>query len=104
MRVQFTVSANEWKKLEGLANDAGYPDVPSYCRDITLEERTYGMLWKTVVEKITKMEVGTEFVLRQLVDTPPANLGVKLYSHQKDLGIEVIKKDKLNTNQFKKIK
>lgn len=43
------------------------------------------------------------FVLRDLVDTPPSNLGVKLYNHQKELGIEVIKKDSSNTNMFKKL-
>ena len=103
MRVQFTVSDVEWTKLEKLAKDAGYPDVPSYCKDTVLEDRTYGKLWQTVVDKISKMEKDNIFALRDLVATPPANLGVKLYEHQKELGIEVQKKDSLNSNTFKKI-
>ena len=103
MRVQFTVSDAEWKKLEKLAEKAGYPDVPSYCKDTVLEDRTYGKLWQAVVEKISRMEKDEVFALRDLVDTPPANLGVKLYEHQSELGIEVQKKDSLKSNTFKKI-
>lgn len=103
MRVQFTVSDTEWKKLEKFAIKVGYPDVPSYCRDMVLKERTYGNLWKIVVDKISKMDKDTIFALRDLVDTPPANLGVKIYEHQNDLGIEVQKKDSLNSNTFKKL-
>jgi hypothetical protein len=103
MRVQFSVNDVQWKELKRLAEKAGYPDVPSYCKDIALEDRTYGNLWKTVVEKIAKMNKGTVFALRDLVDTPPANLGVKLYDHQKELGIQVQKKDRLNSNTFIKL-
>ena len=55
MRVQFSVDANEWSKLQQLASANGYPDVPSYCKDISLEERTYANLWKKVKEGIAKM-------------------------------------------------
>ena len=103
MRVQFTVSDTEWKKLEKLAVRAGYPDVPSYCKDMVLEERTYANLWQTVVNSISEMEKGKVFALRDIVDTPPANLGVKLYEHQADLGIKVRKKDSLNSNTFIKL-
>lgn len=103
LRVQFTVTDDEWKKLVSLAQKKGYPDVPSYCKDTVLEERTYGNLWKTVVDKISDMDKDTIFALRDLVDTPPANLGVKLYVHQSDLGIEVQKKDRLNSNTFIKL-
>lgn len=103
MRVQFTVTNDEWNKLVALAQKKGYPDVPSYCKDTVLEERTYGNLWKTVVDKISNMDKDTIFALRDLVDTPPANLGVKLFEHQSDLGIEVQKKDSLNSNTFKKV-
>lgn len=104
MRVQFSVDDMQWSKLEELSKEAGYPDVPSYCKDVVLEDRTYGNLWKTVVDKISRMEKDTVFALRDLVDAPPANLGVKLFEHQKALGIQVQeKKDNLNTNNYKKL-
>lgn len=104
MRVQFSVNPSEWAKLERLANANGYPDVPSYCRDVALEERTYAMLWKKVVEGISKMSSGTTFALRDLVQSPPANLGVKLYENQQNLGIKVnSQKDSLKTNTFTKL-
>jgi hypothetical protein len=104
MRVQFTVSADEWNKLEELAKNEGYPDVPTYCRDISLNDRTYGVLWKKVVDKINKMDKDEEpFALRDLIPTPPANMGVKLYNNQKKLNIEFVKKDSLNTDTYRKL-
>lgn len=103
MRVQFSVNDAQWEKLKKLAKKEGYPDVPSYCKDVALEDRTYAKLWKTVVDKIYKMEKGTVFALRDLIDIPPANLGVKLFEHQEDLGIQVQKKDSLKSNTFKKL-
>ena len=103
MRIQFSVSDEEWLKLQELAKKEVYPDVPSYCKDKVLEERTYGNLWKTVVKKISLMEKGEIFALSDLVDAPPANLGVKLYNHQQDLGIKVQKKNSTNSNTFVKL-
>lgn len=103
MRIQFTVSQMEWNDLQLKATKEGYPDVPSYCKDVVLNQRTYATLWNTVTKKIKSMPAEKTFVLRDLVDTPPSNLGVKLYNHQKELGIEVIKKDSMNTNMFKKL-
>lgn len=41
MRVQFSVSDKECAKLQKLADDNGYPDISTYCKDVSLEERTY---------------------------------------------------------------
>ena len=103
MRIQFSVSDEEWLKLQELTKKENYPDVPSYCKDKVLEERTYGNLWKTVVNKISLMKKGEMFALRDIVDAPPANLGVKLYNHQQDLGIKVQKKDSIKSNMFIKL-
>lgn len=102
MRVQFTVNVNDWEKLQTLAKNAGYPDVSSYCRDISLKERTYAEMWATVKEKIAKMKSGTQFSLNEIVDVPPANLGVKLYNNQSALGIEKLGKTN-GSNKFKKL-
>lgn len=104
MRVQFSVNDGEWEKLQRLASANGYPDVPSYCRDVSLEERTYAAMWKNVKDGIAKMPSGHVFALRDLVQSPPANLGVKLYENQTALGIRVnSKKDSLKTNTFTKL-
>lgn len=104
MRVQFSVNATEWSKLQQLAQSNGYPDVPSYCRDVSLEERTYANMWSKIKEGIAKMPSGHIFALRDLVQSPPANLGVKLYENQSALGIKVNpQKDSLHTNTFTKL-
>lgn len=104
MRVQFSVNATEWSKLQQLAQSNGYPDVPSYCRDVSLEERTYANMWSKIKEGIAKMSSGHIFALRDLVQSPPANLGVKLYENQSALGIKVNpQKDSLHTNTFTKL-
>lgn len=102
MRIQFTVNANELAKIQNLAQKAGYPDVSSYCRDVALDERTYAEMWKTVTDKILKMKPGTSFSLNELVDVPPANLGVKLYKNQHQLGIDKLGKTN-GSNRFIKL-
>lgn len=59
MRIQFTVSQSEWNTLEMKSIKEGYPDVPSYCKDMVLKQRTYAMLWNTVTKKIESMPWGT---------------------------------------------
>ena len=104
MRVQFTVNDIQESKLRRLAYENGYPDVPSYCKDICLQERTYVAMWETITEKISEMKPGTLFALRDLIPSPPTNLGVKLYQNQKELGIEVRpQKDSLHSNCFIKL-
>lgn len=104
MRVQFTVNATEWAKLQQLATVNGYPDVPSYCKEASLEERTYATIWKNITDKIARMPSGQTFALRDLVQSPPSNLGVKLYHNQLNLNIQVNQqKDSLHTNTFTKL-
>ena len=62
------------KEKWDLAKKSEYPDVPSYCKDFALEVRTY----RTIVDKISKMDKDTTFALGELVDTPPSNLGVMI--------------------------
>ena len=104
MRVQFSVNSVEWAKLQHLASANGYPDVPSYCRAVSLEERTYATMWKKITDGINNMAPGHTFALRDLVQSPPANLGVKLFENQSILGIQVNpQKDSLKTNTFTKL-
>lgn len=104
MRVQFSVNPTEWAKLQNLANANGYPDVPSYCKDVSLEERTLANMWQKVQDEIRKMPHGQPFALRDLVQSPPSSLGVKLYQNQAALGIQVNpQKDASNTNTYIKL-
>ena len=103
MRVQFTVDAPEWAELQQLATKNGYPDVPSYCKDASLQARTFANMWKKVQDAISKMKSGTTFQLSDLVQTPPSNLGRKLYEHQSTLGIVVNAKKTNGTNTFRKL-
>lgn len=53
--------------------------------------------------KISKMNMGEEFTLRDLISNPPASLGVKLLKNQKTLGIIKVGKDNFNSNIFKRM-
>lgn len=105
MRVQFSITQAEWDELQETAQKNGYPDVPSYCKDLALNQRTYQKMWQSIETQIASMPPGTIFTLSELVDAPPANLGVKLYQNQNKLGITVLKeKDtKLRANRFEKL-
>ena len=97
MRLQFSVTENEWETLVNLSTEKGYPDVISYCKDRILE------LWDEMNTKISKLNMGEEFTLRDLISNTPASLGVKLLKNQKTLGIIKVGKDNLNSNIFKRV-
>ena len=104
MRIQFSVNDAEQKKLEEMATKACYPDVSSYCKDKILGKNTYAKLWNQITLKIQDMPAGKTFSLRDLIDTPPSNLGKKLFNNQRELNIEWLQeKDSLNANVFKKL-
>lgn len=103
MRVQISFTIEEYDKLLKQSKIEGYPDVISYAKDRLLHNKNFLELWEEVTSKIENLESGTEFTLRDLVSTPPANLGVKLFQNQKMLGIIKIGKDNLNSNIFKKV-
>lgn len=103
MRIQFSVDANQYKILKEKSQKEGYPDVNTYCKDKSLEERTYQNLWMTVKKRIEQMKEGDVFALRDIVDVPPISLGRKLYDHQKELNIEKLKKDGVGSNIFRKV-
>lgn len=103
MRVQLSFTTEEYDKLFKQSKDEGYPDVISYAKDRLLHNKNFLELWEEVTSKIENLESGMEFTLRDLVSTPPANLGVKLFQNQKMLGIIKIGKDNLNSNIFKKV-
>ncbi|WP_298648250.1 hypothetical protein [uncultured Granulicatella sp.] len=103
MRVQISFTIEEYDKLLKQSKIEGYPDVISYAKDRLLHNKNFLELWEEVTSKIENLESGMEFTLRDLVSTPPANLGVKLFQNQKMLGIIKIGKDNLNSNIFKKV-
>ena len=103
MRLQFSVTENEWETLVNLSTEKGYPDVISYCKDRILHQQDNLKLWDEMNSKISKMNMGEEFTLRDLISNPPASLGVKLLKNQKTLGIIKVGKDNLNSNIFKRV-
>ena len=103
MRVQLSFTIEEYDKLLKQSKVEGYPDVISYAKDRLLHNKNFLELWEEVTSKIENLESGMEFTLRDLVSTPPANLGVKLFQNQKMLGIIKIGKDNINSNIFKKV-
>ena len=99
MRLQFSVTENEWETLVNLSTEKGYPDVISYCKDRILQKQDYLKLWDEMNTKISKLNMGEEFTLRDLI----SSLGVKLLKNQKTLGIIKVGKDNLNSNIFKRV-
>lgn len=103
MRLQISVTENEWETLVNLSTEKGYLDVISYCKDRILQQQDNLKLWDEMNSKISKMNMGEEFTLRDLISNPPSSLGVKLLKNQKTLGIIKVGKDNLNSNIFKRV-
>lgn len=78
-RVQFTISDTELGQLKQRVLDYGYPNVAAFCKAKSLGENSYAELYRELLDKIDKLSTGTEFFLRDLIDTPPALLGKWLY-------------------------
>ena len=82
MRIQFTVSDEELKILTKKAEEGNYPSISEYCKCSSLQENTsYVDLYNTLLNKISSLPKGKEFVLRKLIATPPALIGRWFYEN-----------------------
>ena len=82
MRIQFTVNDEELKILTKKAIEGNYPSISGYCKCISLQENTsYATLYNTLLNKISSLSKGKEFVLRELIATPPALIGRWFYEN-----------------------
>ena len=76
MRIQFTVTDEELKTLMKKAIEGNYPSVSEYCKCSSLQENTsYVTLYTALLNTISSLPKGKEFVLRELIATPPALIG-----------------------------
>lgn len=103
MRVQFTISEDEERKLKHDSQLEGYPDIHTYCKDYVLREKTFLDIWKKVERYIEALPVGEQFAISDIIQNSPAVLGKKVFENQESLGIRVKGKDKKNSNIFIKV-
>lgn len=92
MRVQFTVSKEEWETLERAADVAGYPSVPSYCKDVALEQRSFREMWEVARANIAAWPSDRPFHQGDVIRGPGA-LGRLIWKNQDELGIECVGTD-----------
>lgn len=82
MRIQFTVTDEELEILTEKAIEGGFPSITEYCKCSSLQENTsYADLYTTLLNKISSLPKGKEFVLRELIATPPALIGRWFYEN-----------------------
>ena len=82
MRIQFTVTDEELEILTEKAIEGGFPSVTEYCKCSSLQENTsYATLYNTLLNKISSLPKDKEFVLRELIATPPALIGRWFYEN-----------------------
>ena len=82
MRIQFTVTDEELKILTKKAMEGNYPSISEYCKCSSLQENTsYATLYSTLLNKINSLPKEKEFVLRELIATPPALIGRWFYEN-----------------------
>ena len=82
MRIQFTVTDEELKILTKKVIEGSYPSVSEYCKCSSLQENTsYATLYNTLLNKISSLPKEKEFVLRELIATPPALIGRWFYEN-----------------------
>ncbi|NLK14328.1 MAG: hypothetical protein GX313_06235 [Spirochaetales bacterium] len=105
MRIQFTVTDDELKQLTKKAIEGNYPSVSEYCKCSSLNENTgYADLYKKLLEKIEKLPKNSEFVLRDIISTPPALIGRWFYENVKNglvKDVEHIGKDEGGVEKYR---
>lgn len=107
MRIQFTVTDEEFEILTKKAIDGNYPSVSEYCKCSSLQANTsYADLYKTLLNNIISLPSGEEFVLRMLIPTPPALIGRWFYENVNNglvKNVEHIGKDEGGVEKYKRI-
>ena len=108
MRIQFTVTDEELKILTKKSIEGNYPSISEYCKCISLQENTsYATLYNTLLNKISTLPKGKEFVLRELIATPPALIGRWFYENVSNglvKNVEHIGKAEGGAEKYKRIR
>lgn len=82
MRIQFTVTDEELEILTKKSNRGRFPKRIECCKCSSLQENTsYADLYTILLNKISSLPKGKEFVLRELIATPPALIGRWFYEN-----------------------
>ena len=105
-RVQFTISDEQKIKLEEDMRKDGYPNISELCKARACGDRSYASLYKQLIERIEKLEPGMTFIIRDLIDTPPALIGRWLYQNVDSGEVKNVihdGKDSVGTERYKKI-
>lgn len=105
-RVQFTISDDQKAKLEIDMKNEGYPNIAELCKARACDDRSYGTLYKRLIERIDSLKPGTSFIIRDLIDAPPALIGRWLYQNVDNGTVKNVihdGKDSVGTERYKKI-
>lgn len=105
-RIQFTVSDVEYKQLSAQTAAEGFPTVAEMCKTRALQgKNTYSDLYSKMVKEIEKIKPGTEFYLRDIIETPPALLGRWLFDNVANSqipNVEHLGNDGTNPERYRK--
>lgn len=105
-RVQFTISDEQKDKLENEMRKEGYPNISELCKARSCGDRSYTSLYRKLIEGIEKLAPGTSFVIRDLIDVPPALIGRWLYQNVDKGEVQNVVhdgKDSVGTEKYRKI-
>ncbi len=87
MRIYFDTTAAEYATIQNNASGNGYSSTSKYSKNVAITGHTYNSIWKQIEDGIEDLPAGQTFAVSDFAQAPPANIGVKLYKKQKDLGI-----------------
>ena len=105
-RVQFTISDEQKIKLEEDITHDRSPNISELCTARSFADPSYASLYKQPLETTETLEPGTTFIIRDLIDTPPALIGRWLYQNVDSGEVKNVihdGKDSVGTERYKKI-
>lgn len=78
-KIQFNVTDAEFDYMIQKSLDEGFPNVAEMCKSYILKRSTITDLYREMLKAIDRYPSGKTFILRDLIDTPPALLGRWLF-------------------------
>ena len=111
-RIQFTITDDEYAKLQAETSASGYPNVSEMCKAKVLGINTIADLFIVMKEKIKAIKPGDginmqlnpgEFYLKDIINTPPALLGRWLHDGVTNGSISNVECIGIKPDKYRKI-
>lgn len=103
MEIRIKINETEYADFVIRSEAAGFPSINAYARELLFPHHNYQQKWAEVKAYIGQLKSGDCFFMRETLPNTPSLFGKWAYEQQKELGIELVGKDRTGTNRWRKL-